>query len=300
MWSHLGTHLAASRWPMHCPHPSCCLPLADETSFLFHLSDIHGLQMSPQMKKFWQGRRDAKPLLHWLSDTHLHKRTRQDGDKQERRPLKRSSRPVMTGRQPEWYPTHSLDPKDLGVFPISVSLKLSGVSLMNALFDDDLLPELSLNQSTLSPVSDETYLLDSRLYDNISPIYLMEELASKPGNAPTSDDKALFSQYLRSPSLPYQAEDDGSTLGTHTNLRPPTITPKDIYFSAERKGPTDEAASQSKTHQIQAKKPRITLRVHPLKPAPTPQVHLRLSRPKKAPAPTPVRPDAHCRWRKRI
>ncbi|KAK3168429.1 hypothetical protein OEA41_004877 [Lepraria neglecta] len=230
LWSHLGTHLKASQWPMDYPHPSYSLQLQDETSFLYHLSDVHSLQMSPHMKISWQSGRDSQSLIHWVSDPtsqKRQKRKRQDNGEQELRLSKHSSRPVMTDGQPEWTPTHSLDPKDLGAFPISVSSKPFEVSLMDMTFDDDRLPELSPDQSTSSPDSNETCSLDGICpYDNISPTDLMEELGSKTGDAPTPDDEALFSQYLRSPSPYSHAEDDGGTINTHISLPPPTIPPK--------------------------------------------------------------------------
>ncbi len=40
---HLRFHLRAICWPLQCPHPLCHLHLDDETSFLYHMVDVHGL-----------------------------------------------------------------------------------------------------------------------------------------------------------------------------------------------------------------------------------------------------------------
>ena len=184
----------------------------------------------------------------------------------------------------------------------AMRLQLDGYTLINTSLDNDLLPQLSPDHSTSSLDTEETPLLDGICpYDILSPRPLIEELDSKTGNAPTGDDKNLFSRYLRSPSpLYFHAEDNGGNIDNHIRLLSPTITPKEFCFPAERTlqpaGPMDKGTLKSKTYQIQAKTPRITLRVRqPMpapKPAPTPKVHLRLSQPKRALVSTPVRRGA--------
>lgn len=63
--SHLQSHLDVSRWPLKCPHPLCSQQLDDETLFLYHLSDVHGLRMNPQVKKYQQQERNLEPFIKW-------------------------------------------------------------------------------------------------------------------------------------------------------------------------------------------------------------------------------------------
>ena len=111
LWSHLGTHLGASRWPLKCPHPLCSLQLQDETSFLYHLSDVHSLQMSPWMRKSCQSERHSEPLVHWIVDTTCQKRRREHGNEQDLGPSKRSNGPLQTNRSTERASRQSLDAK---------------------------------------------------------------------------------------------------------------------------------------------------------------------------------------------
>ena len=59
LWRHLQSHLEASHWPLICPHPLCSLTLNDETSFLYHLSDVHSLRMSPHINNNQQRSRNS-------------------------------------------------------------------------------------------------------------------------------------------------------------------------------------------------------------------------------------------------
>jgi hypothetical protein len=49
--SHLEQyHLGTCHWPSNCPHPLCNLQLDDETAFLHHLSDMHGLRATRKLR----------------------------------------------------------------------------------------------------------------------------------------------------------------------------------------------------------------------------------------------------------
>jgi hypothetical protein len=50
LWDHLETHLEEFSWPGECPHHLCSLPLKDETSFLYHMSNVHSLRTSPHIQ----------------------------------------------------------------------------------------------------------------------------------------------------------------------------------------------------------------------------------------------------------
>lgn len=55
---HLKHHIQASCWPLQCPHPLCDSTLEDRTSFLYHLSDIHGLKRTVTQLRF-----DSEPHI---------------------------------------------------------------------------------------------------------------------------------------------------------------------------------------------------------------------------------------------
>ena len=42
----------------------CCLPLQKETSFLYYLSEVYSLQMSPYIGKYWQSGRNSEPFIN--------------------------------------------------------------------------------------------------------------------------------------------------------------------------------------------------------------------------------------------
>jgi len=262
--------------------------------------DAHDLHMSPHVRKCWQDKCDTKPLDRWVPQSSILKRQREDADGQDLRPSKRSARSVTPDGKLERSLTLSLNPPDLITLPTSISSKPSEVSFLDSRFDDDLLPELSLNLSTSPSDSDEpSSLAGIQPNGNLSTTSLMEGLGSKGVNGEVSDDDALFAQYLRSPSPAYTcAEDDRGQISNQNSIPSPNIAPRDICLTTRREprqaGLLDDGVSKSKTNQVQAKKLRTTLRVHHPKPAPKPQVYLRLSKPKKAPLRGPK-----CRRRKR-
>lgn len=130
LWSHLRTHLGVSHWPLNCPHPSCSLKLQDESSFLFHLSDVHSLRMSPHMRKSWQSRLRPESLIKWTFDTNQ-KRQRQDGDEQELRPSKQRKVLSTINLIDESSSRHPLNGESLNSIPTVSPCMLSKVS-----FDD--------------------------------------------------------------------------------------------------------------------------------------------------------------------
>ena len=135
---------------------------------------------------------------------------------------------------------------------------------MDATVDDDVLPELSFDQSTPSSNADKTSSLGSPSPQGIilHP-HTLEELESNM--AQTLDADALCSQFLRSPSPPDpHKEGEGSPVDDQVRLPPQLITPRDICLFVERDphlaGLVDEDASTLENSHITTKKPRITLK----------------------------------------
>lgn len=178
LWSHLGEHLAAACWPRKCPHPLCSLDLESEKSFIYHLNDVHSLQMSASMQKSWPSKRDCEALT-WIPGGGSQKgeRKRQGEDEQEPRPLNKRFKPSTLDDEEDPKPLgHLFDPRATDVSQTSLSLETPKVSLVDLTTDGDVLLELGYNMSSLSPDTDETHSLDSfSQQENILPTSLIGE-----------------------------------------------------------------------------------------------------------------------------
>ena len=316
LWSHLGTHLGASHWPLKCPHPLCSLQLQDETSFLYHLSDVHSLQMSPYMRKSWQSERYSEPLVHWIVDTTCQKRRREHGDEQDLGPLKRSNDPLQTNRSTELSSRQSLDlktPNRIQATPLPGSSAAS-FTHVGTVEDAQDLPELTYSESMSPPDTDELHSMDdlclsqnvlhTELHSELGSLRDLSETKSNEHGSPLPGQDALFSQYLRSrsPSC-FSAQGIGGHHNIDGGIHSQIVTPSDICLDTEEdSNPAaliDQNTAQPKNIPVMTNKPRITLRIRQPKPGPKPKVRLRLSQPKQVPGQRSVRQGIKYRRRQR-
>ena len=77
---HLEAHLRETSWPGRCPFPLCDLEVADEVSFLYHLSDVHYLKIGPNTDVYKQERDNESRIIHWEPFVTIGKRKREDGE----------------------------------------------------------------------------------------------------------------------------------------------------------------------------------------------------------------------------
>ena len=298
--SHLESHLESSRWPLECPHPLCSLQLHDETLFLYHLSDVHSLRMSPNINKCQPTGRNSKPLINWTPDMASHKRKRQATDGPDPQPLKRTKGPLQIKWGNERPLNQSLNRKSSdqakailspGSFKASITQEVS-----NDLQD---LPELTYSESMspfdtdeLQPMDDLSLsqdVLQKELHSEHKWLRDLPETHTPRQKSPLPGEDALFSQYLRSRSPSYfSTEDIGDNYNSNKGIHSQTITPTDICLGAEEdSNPAaliDQNTATLENIPVKTNKPRITLRIRQPKPEPKPKVLLRLSQPKKAPA----------------
>lgn len=223
-WSHLQSHLEASRWPLECPHPLCSLQLHDETLFLYHLSDVHSLQVSPIMNKCRPTGSNSKPLINCTPEMASHKQKTQDRDRQDLRPSKRTKGPLQIKGGNVQCPEQSLDRKTSDTVQATPSPESSETSTTRTATDDDPqdLPELIHSESILSPDTGELHSMDNlclsqdvlqkELHKVASLSWLRGLPEINPGeHKPPPNEDTLFSQYLpsRSPSC-FSAQRIGS------------------------------------------------------------------------------------------
>ena len=305
LWSHLESHLESSRWPLECPHPLCSLQLHDETLFLYHLSDVHSLRMSPNMKKCQPIGCNSKPLINWTPDKASHKRKRQATDGLDPRPLKRTKGPLQIKWGNKWPLNQSLNRKSPDQAQAMLSPGSFKASITQAASNDlQDLPQLTYSESMSPPDTDELQPMDDL---SLNQGVLQKELHSEPKwlrdlpethtpgqKFPLPGEDALFSQYLRSQSPSYfSAQDIGDNYNSNEGIHSPTITPTDICLGAEEdSNPAaliDQNTATPENIPVKTNKLRITLRIRQPKPEPKPKVLLRLSQPKKAPAQRSVR-----------
>ena len=316
VWAHLRTHLNVSRWPLRCPHPLCSLLVPDETSFLYHLSDIHGLQMSPQVGKSWQSERHSEPLVKWIPDTASHKRKRQDRDGQDLQPSKRSKDPLQLHWRHKQSPDLSRGRKAPDKTQATQSPGSSQTSFTHVVTDEDIqdLPELTYSESMSPPDTDELHSMDDLcLSQNVLQKELQSELEflsdapeakSDEHGSPLPGEDVLFSQYLRSrsPSC-FSAQSTGGRPNIDGEIHSQTVAPSDTcLYTGEDTLPAvliDRNTANPKNIALKTDRPRVTLRIRSPKPGPKPKVLLRLSQPKRIQAHTVVRQGIKDRNRRR-
>lgn len=293
LWHHLGEHLVTASWPRKCPHPLCSLDLESEMSFLYHLNDVHSLQMSASMQKSRPSKRDCKAPT-WVPGAGSQKgeRKRQDEEEQELRLSNKRFKPnTRDDEENPKPPGHLFDPRATNISQTSRSLETPQVALVDLTADDDMLPDLSHDISLLSPDTDETHSLDNfSQRENILPTSLMGEPEHDSDKVQMLADHALFSEIVRSPSpalCHIGVDHDRDDLRTSTS--PQTIVPANICLSPERDPHLAELATERvpdvTPKNTQTKRPCVTLHVRPTKTASKPKVSLRLNPPKRAPKP---------------
>lgn len=308
LWGHLGEHLATACWPRKCPHPLCSLDLESEKSFIYHLNDVHGLQMSASMQKSWPSKRDCEALT-WApgAGSQKGKRKRQGGDEQELRSSNKCSKPItLVDEKDPKPPGHLFDPKVTDVSQTSLPLETPKASLMDWTADDDMLPKLSHDISSLSPDTNEIHSLHSfSQQENILPVNLIDEPELDQDKVQILADDALFSEFLRSPSPPlcHIGADNGKE-DLQISISPQTIVPANVCFFPERDprlvALVTEPVPDVKDQNIQTKRPCVTLHVRPTNTAFKRKVSLRLNPPKRAPKPKSIRRGPKNRSSKRV
>ena len=234
------------------------------------------------------------------------KRKRQDGDEQEVRLSDKRLKLITLDEQDRKPPKQSLAPKATEASQTSISPEVSEVAFMDLTADNDMLPELTHEISSLSPDSEETHSLDGfSQHENTLPTSLLPGPELDPDKVQVLADDALFSEFLRSPSpsLSQTGVDYGKD-DLRTSMPPQTIVPADVCRSPERDPHLADLAAERvpdvKHKNIQTKKPCVTLHVRPTKPASQRKVSLRLNPPKRAPKPKSNRRGPKNRSSKRV
>lgn len=310
LWSHLQSHLEASRWPLACPHRLCSLVLNNEMLFLYHLSDVHSLRMGPYARNCQRPKRNPAPFLHWIPEIASQKRKRQDGDGEELRPSKRNQGSFKTNRSTEPSQCQPSDRKGVDIIDNTSLPSSPEISFINTAANDTLqdLPGLTHSEPKLPPEVEDLYSIDNmNPRDTFSQKDLYEELERFVDLQGTEligpelpDVDTLFSLHSP-PQSPYSGaerigddDDNGnhSVVNNNASLHSRTVVPADTYLFPEEdpclSDSIDHHIIESKTVSTSAKKPRITLRMPQSEPRRKPKIVLRLSQPKQPQAQRPV------------
>ena len=268
LWSHLGAHIVACRWPLKCPHPLCSLQFDDELSFLYYLGDVHSVYMSVSTQESWRNRRDCDTLT-WASGTESQngKRKRHTVDGEGTMP----STPIAFDNTVDSsYLECFSDRKATNASPTPLWPEKPEVPFVDLTADNDPVPGLTYDESLSSPDSNETRSLDG---------------LSQQGKPISDSDEALFSAFLRSPSPPTSdIIADHSKDGRQTSIPPPTISPVDVCLPKSDPylaDPATERALSVENEIFLIKRPYMKLYVRPANTASKPKVSLRFNPPKK-------------------
>ena len=138
-------------WPSKCPHALCTLEIGNPLSFLYHLGDVHGLNMNDE-----QQIRLTSASLDWIPEDRGQKRKAEDVAGRER--LSKQAKDQSSHQPPDHQPS------DVAVSPRALS-KVAFTSHSDVADLHDV-PELSRSEA-LSP-SDS---VDSCLVDDDFPFH---------------------------------------------------------------------------------------------------------------------------------
>ena len=263
---------------------------------MYHLDDMHGLIMSPQMRKTWPNGSGSKSLVRWVPNTECKKRKKPDTDEEGLIPVKRR---VLQEQPPtlemETQDHDSFNLGDSGATKVPSHITLREVSLIDITSDTDKdeMPQLTHSNSTPSSDAGEFQLIDdfatgnsdcrTELPDLSEPIDELP-IGSNECGAQSLDEGTIFSQYLRSPSpecsdmsvISNDVVDSAKSPPQSINLadvRPPL---EDHLFTESISPYHVKPRGSQKPSKI-----RIKLRVNPPEPLNRPKTMLRLSQPKK-------------------
>lgn len=297
-WSHLESHLDISRWPLQCPQPLCSLQVDDQSSFLYHLGDVHSLQMSPSTRARRQEKGSPAAFITWTPDIATRKRKTGSDAELILRPSKKNKGPTVFDSSDKPSARHPLDGKAPDGLHTIAPHTLSKATATDTSAGDDQedLPGLTHSGTTSPPNSDPLSLADdgspdetirqTEVYGELAWARDLLETTSNEDKLSVPDDDALFSQFIysRSPSCaPEQGTSDDNNNDESTSSH--SMDPRDVCVYAEDDHHLaksfDHHTVNSETIPIKAKKPRITLHLRGPNPKPRPKVLLRLSEPKQ-------------------
>jgi len=274
------------------------LDLQDETSFLYHFSDIHGLKISSHTSKCWQQRRSSTDFINRTSYIASQKRKSLGSNGQDRGSSKRNkdfSKIDWSNNLSFYYSLDEEASHKTQTMPSHMMSKVPFIDLSAGGSPQDL-PKLTYSGPSSPPDSDDFYLIED--FDPCKTIYQME-VSDKAERSidfgekkdPVADEDALFSQYLRSrsPSCSSVKGNNDDTRDGSIHFSPTGNTSNICLFASEAlPDSTDHNSIESRSAPPKVRKPRITLRLRQPVPRPKPKVSLRLSQPKRAPAPRSV------------
>ncbi len=237
---------------MKCPHPLCEIEFGYQSSFIYHLVNVHSLTLNEkQQSQLISGSYDGTPMVK------CHKRRAHDTAEGELRPSKQPKGSPNISDQSTCQLLEGINPT---MTPIVSSHTLQDIflpSLINVVDPSDI-PELAHSRATLS----------RRSY--------------KPMN-----DDALFFQYLRSRSPSCLSTTDESDKRNNVNIEEGIhLAPGGNELAIEMSPlpaqlPKDSAMQLSK---CSTSTPKSGVRLRLRQPKPQPKIALRLSRPKKSAA----------------
>ena len=234
------------------------------------------------------------------------KRKRQDEDEQEVWPSGQRLKPIALSTEDRKHPRPAPTAEANRASRYCNSPEASEVAFLDLTADDEVLPELTHETSSLSPDGEEVHLPDGfSQYEYTPTTGLLPGPDLGPEKVQTLTDDALFSEFLRSPSPAVVPSGvDGGNDDFQISAPPQTINPADVCLaSGSVHRLTDVAADdvldlRHKTPQGKGK-PRVTLHVRPNKSVSKPRVSLRLIPPKEASQrkakPQPVRTGSRSR-----
>jgi len=292
---HLQFHLRAICWPLQCPHPLCHLQLDDETSFLYHMVDVHGLTIKSCLNKRHQNE-SSEPFVQQLPNVLGTKRKgsiestdEERATKQSKSDMRHTLRQTSTSESTESGATASTSQRpdipviDLVAVEDTYSPLTSSASGLTLLSDGD----------GFQPIDDILHIQQHMLPDRLEPEDSLPVVDDDDSQTSLLDDDALFSLFLRSRS-PSSSGSENIDQSNHTISRALESISSDIpsihasaVTSTDLLDTTENGTIESGPIPV-TRKPRVTLRLRPPKEITKPKTKLRLTQPRvnKAKKPT--------------
>ena len=228
-------------WPLHCPHPLYHLQLNDETSFLYHMADVHGLTIKSCLSKRHQNE-SSEPSMQQLPNVLGTKRKSPIQSIDEERTAKQSKSET---RHTLWQTFTSGSTKSGATTSAS---QISEIPIIDLVAVEDTHSPFNPSAGGLTllsdgddfqPIDDILQIQQHMLPDRPEPKESSLVIDDDESQTSLPGDDALFSTFLRprSPSGSGSGNIDQSNhTSSHTfeNITSNITTPKSIHASAAK------------------------------------------------------------------
>ena len=284
LYGHLEKHIRETSWPSECPHPLCASRLNDQTSFVYHLYDVHRVRMKAGNPALVTTKSALQPSPE-APGAYGQKWQTEESEGRRIQQLSPKGQETSQGEEQTAELQFTIDQYIRDAFRNGSSHCDSNRATSESADNDcEILPELSHSSSTLSPWLDEPNGRQLTVHEAChADLSWPTASACTPGKEPTIGyNEDVFSLYLRSPSPPEISPEPAKDRNTSEPKFSSKTLSEEIEANRSSGFPSHYTATSSVDGTTQAKKPRLILRMGKPTSKPKARFRLRLNSPQIA------------------